>query len=269
MRSMTDSCRGFQLVRGPSGYSLQYVLPGELDGSFEATLFGRGDLLDGTEGVPSRIAKRISPILAGARLVAPWQVHGTAIVQGRPIWSLPQRVKADGVHMDALFEGGEDIACSLRFADCTPVVVAGKNPRPWAVILHSGFRGTLLNIVSVAWSRLMKTYGTLAPADTFVWIGPAIGPCCYSRRLEDPLTIHALSVWKARPPRIEGDFAYFDLISIIASQAEACGIPKENIFSYGCCTSCCRDRFYSYRAGDFHERMLLLAKLRPQSKDKL
>ncbi len=36
---------------------------------------------------------------------------------------------------------------SLRFADCCPVVIASDSPEPWMLLLHSGFVGTVKNIV--------------------------------------------------------------------------------------------------------------------------
>ena len=250
---------GFELIDSPDGYRLRMQMPPELNGVVDAELFCRGPLLDGSRGNPTVIGERMRQMLGGLALVAPWQVHGTAVQQSRRIWAQPSRVKADGVHFDPSFSQGT--VASLRYGDCTPILIAGDHPRPWALILHSGFRGTLANIAAVCVGRIARYYGGIDFRRTHAWIGPAIGPCCYTRRLSDPTSPKALALFGNRFCIPEGDHLRIDLPGIARTQLADAGIPRENIRSLGMCTSCDKSYFYSYRGGDEEDRMILLAKV--------
>ncbi len=252
---------GFDPAFGETGLRLRYVVPGELRDRLSAELFCRGKLLDGTEGVPSRIVKRLAAELGGDFLVTPWQVHGTAVLEGRPLWAFPQRPKADGLLLDAGFDPRGLVRGSLRFADCAPVFVASSHPHPWALILHSGFKGTLLGIFPAAWQKVRSYYGEPDPARTYAWIGPMIGPCCYTRKLTDPLALKAMEKWERYVSPTDDGFVRLDLLHVIAEQAMDAGLPEENIYLMDLCTCCNPDYFYSYRAGDLDDRMMLIAKL--------
>lgn len=256
------SAEGFLLSHDEAGYRLEFVMPDRLKNKMSACMLLRGAYMDGTAGIPSRITQSISMLLNGAPLVAPWQVHGTAVVEARPIWALPQRVKADGVHLDASFCKPGKIVASLRFADCSPIVLASDYPNPWVMILHSGFQGTTKNIFQSAWRRALAFYGKIDVGKTYVWIGPSIGRCCYSRRVDDPSTVNALTLWSGENAQRDGNLIFFDIHGEIRRQVKNIGIPAENVFRYPFCTSCNYDIFYSYRSGDIGDRMTLLASLK-------
>lgn len=255
--------RGFSLICDAGGYRINYEMHGELEESLSASVIARGPLLDGTEGIPLRIADRIG--LDSCALVAPLQVHGTVISECRPIWALPQRVKADGLHLDPLFDPLAMLTASLRFADCVPILIASHRPHAWAIALHSGFKGTLYGLVCSAWERIAGFYGELDPRDIYVWIGPAIGACCYSRRTDDALAVRAMNEWGEELCRLDGDFVHLDLIGEIKKQTSEFGVPDDNVYTLNLCTACSSDKFYSYRSGDSDDRMILLAKLKPQN----
>lgn len=253
---MTD---GFELIHTPEGYRLRMQMPPGLDRVVCAELICRGLLLDGTRANPSVIEGRARHLLRGDALVAPWQVHGTAVQQSRRIWAQPSRMKADGVHIDPAFSQGT--VASLRYGDCTPILIAGDSPHPWALILHSGFRGTLANISASGVARIARHYGGIDFRRTYAWIGPAVGPCCYTRKLSDPTTPDALALFDSRFCVREGDQIRIDLPGIVRAQLADAGIPRENIRSLDMCTCCNKRYFYSYRGGDEEDRMILLAKV--------
>ncbi|MDR1481743.1 MAG: polyphenol oxidase family protein [Synergistaceae bacterium] len=246
-------------------WRVDYVMPESLRGSLSAVLLCRGPLLDGSGGVPSRIVPKIGHILADCRVIAPWQAHGSAIAQGRAIWALPQRVKADGVHLDSSFDRLGRVAAMLRFADCVPILLASASPRPWAVVLHSGFKGTLHDIFGEAWRGLRAFYGSegyiIDPGRTYAWIGPAIGPCCFTRAVTETLALRAAAEWGSEYSRRDGGLVHLDLMGVIAANMRSAGIPTENIMTLPLCSKCHSDKFYSYRSGDSDDRMALIAKL--------
>jgi copper oxidase (laccase) domain-containing protein len=256
---------GFDLTVDGADCRVDYIIPEPLEGKVWAALLCRGTMLEGTRGIPSMIFGRIGRLLGGSRLLAPWQVHGTALTQGRKIWTLPQRVKADGVHLDRSFDERGTVIGSLRFADCAPILIASSVPRPWIVMLHSGFKGTLFDIFGTAWRRIVWFYEmegrAIDPLKTFAWVGPAIGPCCFTRSRSEDLAIRAEKEWSPWNSRRDGDYVRLDIAGEITGRIRSAGIPEENIMTLPLCTRCHSDKFYSYRAGDSDNRMILLAKL--------
>ena len=252
---------GFALFDSPDGFRVEYIMPEALDGKISASIVARGSVMDGTDGIPTRIADRMN--IKYGELVAPLQVHGTAISECRPIWALPQRVNADGLHLDPLFDPRGELIGSLRFADCVPILIVGHRPHAWAIALHSGFKGTLQGIFNSAWQRIGHFYGKLEAKDISVWIGPSIASCCYTRRVSDDLAQRAAREWGSEFCRIDGDSVRLDLKGVIKKQALESGIPSDNIYVLNSCTACNSNKFYSYRIGDIYDRMTLFIKLKP------
>ena len=243
---------GFRLSRTARGAELEFVMPRELEGKFFARLYARGPLNDGALGDPARVWAALSAEYGGRPLAAPHQVHGVNIIEASEREALPSRSEADGIFIDADCR----TLASLRFADCTPVVIAGAGGEPWMMILHSGFKGTLLNISAAALERFG---GERADGKIWAWIGPRIGACCYSRRADDPVTREALAKFSPECAKEKDGFVFFDIGGEIRRQLSACGVPDDNIFDFGGCTRCENEIFYSYRAGDEEKRNFLLA----------
>lgn len=249
------SCKeyeGFRLSRTARGVELEFVMPRELEGKFFARLYARGPLNDEALGDPARVWAALSAEYGGRTLAAPHQVHGVNIIEASEREALPSRSEADGIFIGA----GCRALASLCFADCTPVVIAGAGGEPWMMILHSGFKGTLLNISAAALERFG---GGRAGGKIWAWIGPRIGACCYSRRADDPVTREALAKFLPECAEEKDGFVFFDIGGEIRRQLSARGVPEENIFDFGGCTRCENEIFYSYRAGDEEKRNFLLA----------
>ena len=112
---------GFKTYEDESGIIIEMVMPSVLRESFFAKLYARGALNDAAEGDPETVWKALSACYNNRPLVAPRQVHGVNIIEADGGRTLPQRPDADGVFIE---DGAHPLA-SLRFADCTPVVIAG------------------------------------------------------------------------------------------------------------------------------------------------
>jgi len=236
---------------------LQRILPpGELGTSLEAVFFLRGPMMDRSGGDPGETWKIVGGYAAGLDLVAPAQVHGTAVVEGRRLWALPARPKADGIYLE-----NPQCAGSLRFADCYPVLLASAFPRPWALMLHAGFEGTSRGIIRRSFAYLDKRAGGIRTGETFAWIGPGIGPCCYYRNKgQDPKTALGLSTLPAASWEDLGERVRFDIRKALELQLLSHGLPCSNIFSHGSCTSCNHGDFYSYRTGDSKARLFFVVR---------
>lgn len=189
-------------------------------------------------------------------LTAPEQVHMTNIVKQSDALFLPERPECDGVFINSC---DREAAC-LRFADCTPVILAGSEPEPWILLLHSGFNGTLLNITGESVTKLINSGDIITGKDKiWAWVGPSICKNCYTRKLSDPKTSIAVNTFSKQNFIVNNEYINFDIKSEIRTQLLNIGIASENIMVSTECTNCCNDKYLSYRAGDKIHRMFIIA----------
>lgn len=102
-------------------------------------------------------------------------------------------------------------------ADCGAVFIVDPVRRACAVV-HSGKKGTELGITPKAIARMQEVYRS-EPTDLIVQLAPCI-----------------------RPPAYDIDFA-----AQIVSDCVRAGVPEDQVFDCGTCTSSDLDRYYSYR----------------------
>ena len=179
-------------------------------------------------------------------LIMPSQVHDKNIIhvtdENFTRYILPERPKADGVLLTT-----SKAQASLRFADCAPVLLWGND---WGMILHSGYKGTVLNISGEGLKLIDDAKNACA------WIGPCIGREIYCRDSDDEWTRKGLEAFHTENYDVRGEKIYFDLAGEIKTQLLEAGVNENNITLSGIDTF--RDsRCYSYRRGDIHERMTL------------
>lgn len=208
--------------------------------NISANFFMKGDSLDGINTLPR---------------IMPSQIHGKNIITVNDSniteYALPLRPEADGILLTT-----PNAEASLRFADCAPVMIWGDS---WVMILHSGYKGTVLNISREGLNVVREIFGGEAVKDSCAWIGPCIGRE-YFRKSGDELTVKGIESFHENNYDIDGEKVYFDLAGEIQSQLIECGLDDENITLSGINTLT-DSRCYSYRRGDIHERMTLHVRL--------
>ncbi len=161
------------------------------------------------------------------------QVHGDVILkldrrpEGRP--------KADGSMTNV-----PGLELVVRTADCQAGLFYDPVRRAVAAI-HSGWRGSALNIVGKAVAQMHRVYGS-QPRDIQVTIGPSLGPCCAT--FTDPFTelpafMHAFVRGKN-----------VDLWALSRRQLADAGVRPEHLELRELCTRCHPERFFSHRRGD-------------------
>lgn len=246
--------KGFEYKNENRQKKLRLVMPEVLRSYFFASIYCRGEIMDRSEGDPEKIWKSLSSNYNNVQLVAPHQVHGTEVVPSSSCFALPLRPKADGVLVDT----SSDSLASLRFADCAPVVLASDCPEPWMLLLHSGFAGTVKNIVGKSLVKLSENMSGWNSVRIWAWVGPCICKRCYSRKIGDPSTQNALKVFSPENYSKKNQIAYFNIKGEIKRQLMQCHLPYDNIFEVEECTCCNNNIYYSYRAGDERSRILLL-----------
>ena len=140
------------------------------------------------------------------------QVHGNKIaVVDQPVDSNQHFAGCDG-----LITNQRGLALAVHAADCCAVYIVDA-ARPAIALVHSGRKGTELEIAGKAIEQLTARFGS-KPGDLIVQLSPCI-----------------------RPPHYEIDFA-----AAIVEQCKSRGVA--NIHDSGICTACDLQRYYSYRA---------------------
>jgi YfiH family protein len=164
-------------------------------------------------------------------LFSAYQVHGRTV-------TVVSSESDPRPRCDVLITSSPSKTLMLRYADCTPVLIADTRRQAVAVV-HAGWRGTAVRASAAAVEALSEAFGS-DPRDLVAGIGPAIGPCCYTvgsdvfeAFADRPALFHdgRLDLWEAnRQALIES------------------GVPAEQIEVAGICTQCESDRFFSHRA---------------------
>lgn len=141
---------------------------------------------------------------------------------------------------DAVVTDRPDIGLTIQTADCQAVLIFDPRRRVIANV-HSGWRGSIQNVVGATIEAMKETFGC-HPAHILAGIGPSLGPCCaefVNYRKEIP---EACWAYKSSD-------THFDFWAMSRDQLMAAGVPAGGIESAGMCTRCAADRFFSYRAG--------------------
>jgi hypothetical protein len=168
------------------------------------------------------------------------QVHGDHIIDVADN-RLKEAGEADGMATDK-----EGVFLSVLTADCVPILfsVRGRNV---AAVAHAGWRGTLAGLAGKMVRHLTERYNVDAGLVEAA-LGPSIGACCYeigadvSRPLIEKWGKLAEECLDSR-----NDKEFLDLRQLNRSILEDAGVPPEQIFEVGPCTSCAREDYFSYR----------------------
>ncbi len=187
---------------------------------------------DPTERVDENLRRAAESVGAQREdLFAAYQVHGRAV-------TLVERDTPPRPKCDVLITSSPDRTLLLRYADCTPVLLADTR-RHVIGLAHAGWRGSAVRAAGAAVQALGEAFGT-DPRDLVAGIGPAIGPCCYEVG-DDVVTAFADRPWL---------FAnrHLDLWEANRQALIEAGVPPEHIDMAGVCTQCQSDRFFSHRA---------------------
>lgn len=220
-----------------------------------------GDLVgDGEENVLRNLALvREAFAVPDGRLILMRQVHGDRILLLDGDGPLPETLP----ECDGLISDRPGVALGIRTADCVPIFFADRTCRIIGAA-HAGWRGTALGIAARMVETLAGRFSSRRE-DLTALIGPAIGPCCYQ---VDAPVFDAFSAMPGadlflRPCSERGRWM-LDLALANLLQIREAGVPSENIFTSGLCTSCRRDLFFSHRAGGGSAgRQISLLMMRP------
>ena len=168
------------------------------------------------------------------------QVHGDHIVDVTDP-SLKEAGEADGMVTDE-----KGIFLGVLTADCVPILfsVRGRNV---AAVAHAGWRGTLAGIAAKMVRHLRDRYN-VDPDAVEAALGPSIGACCYEigAGVAEPLVGKWGGAAQKSLQSRDGK-QFLDLRELNRLLLHDAGVPQEQIFPIGPCTSCAREDLFSYR----------------------
>ncbi len=164
------------------------------------------------------------------------QTHGTEVL----IFS---KSRQDGP-VKAFFKGDAMVTdiqnkiLAIQVADCQAVLMYDPFKKVVANV-HSGWRGSIHNIVGYTVKAMKKSFGS-NPADIIAGISPSLGPCCaefinYKHEIPEKL-------WVYKTGR-----DHFDFWRMTCDHLHETGVLQKNICSSNICTRCNTDSFYSFR----------------------
>jgi len=162
--------------------------------------------------------------------------------------------------VDALVTNCKDVALCIFTADCVPVFLF-DTVKNVVALCHGGWRGIINGIVPKTIEIMRSNFGS-SPHDIMAAIGPSIGPCCFKvghdvvKKFEDTFKVSSDII-------IEHGGEYkINLWNAVTMQLKIEGLKGQNIFSSELCTSCNKDKFYSYRRdGSITGRMISIIQL--------
>jgi len=194
----------------------------------------------GTRDLCSRDREELAKALGLDRGVAHMcQVHGNQVLA-------IEEAPAEPPVCDGLATVQQGLALVVQTADCVPLIFWDEDKKAVAAA-HAGWRGALAGVPLRALACLKERFDS-QPASIHVAMGPAIGACCYEVGDE------VVGAFRERFPHAEGLFLpggrgrnHLNLIEANTLQLTEAGVPSEQIYPSGICTSCDTQQFYSYR----------------------
>jgi YfiH family protein len=196
--------------------------------------------------------------IAPDRMVTVNQVHGVGIlrIDGSNYRS------ARSLDADAMITRERGIAIGVETADCVPILLVDP-ASPAVAAVHAGWRSTVQRIVQKAVESMAAEFGSDA-SRIIAAIGPAICGKCYE--VDEPVmgpVRTAFPYWKeVASPRGQDKWS-LDLGRLNRRELIEAGLPPVNIYSFGLCTSCNPDLFYSFRREGRTGRMLSVVMIKP------
>jgi YfiH family protein len=181
------------------------------------------------------------------RIVVAYQVHGADIAiidadasgRGAGPESTPVG-RADGLVTNAV----GPVLMTLH-ADCMPVLLCDPVRRAVGT-LHAGWRGTTADVAGAAVRTMWEAFGSDA-RDLLVYLGPAIGGCCYEVGEDVVEAWRALAGAGAPGIVPSGDRWRFELAAANRWLLERAGVWPDNIDESGICTRCQGDEWFTHR----------------------
>lgn len=193
-------------------------------------------------------------------LVSLKQIHSTTVL------SVTQKdvgkvfTEEPFIEADGLLTNEPGVCLTTFFADCTPFLFFDPVCRVVGAV-HSGWRGTLGQIVCRAVEAMVHHYGSDS-RNILVASGPSIKQCHFEVGQEVyKLFLEQFGEIAEKNTLQKGEKFYIDTDAINVCSLERVGVLQEHIFLNPCCTYCESEKFFSYRRDGETGRMCAMIEL--------
>jgi hypothetical protein len=143
---------------------------------------------------------------------------------------------------DALITDEVKLRIGIRTADCVPILMLDAKNRALAAV-HAGWKGAATEIVKRTIEKMRETFAT-EPGNVFAAMGPCIRACCYEVGEEVAQRFSAQFPEWGEEDRAKRNL---DLVEANRRQLLGMGVPPDQVFDSGLCTTCDSVQFFSYR----------------------
>jgi polyphenol oxidase len=169
-------------------------------------------------------------IPSNMQLIVPDQVHGVDIVL------IDDNKNNEMVEADGVITCRHDICLSITTADCLPVIIADPKTGYFAAV-HVGWRSFVGGIVENIFQQ--DEFLNLDLESVHFFIGPGIGDCCFEVGADVAMLFDEQFI------RYRNGIHYVALREAVENKLKMLGAGY--ISGIQECTSCRKDRYYSYR----------------------
>lgn len=152
-------------------------------------------------------------------------------------------------NIDGLLTSEKNLLLVTHYADCVPLYFY-DSAKSVIALVHSGWRGTLMDIGGETVRELKRIYGSNA-GDLIVAFGPHIRNCCFEvdRDVADAFKDKFIFAQEYMSHRSDGKWL-IDLEGLISENLERQGVNSDNIYGCSICTKCNNDIFFSHRGSN-------------------
>jgi YfiH family protein len=185
--------------------------------------------------------------------------HAVTLTQVHGIHCVDASCAPAGVVADACFSRRAGYVCSVRTADCLPILLCNSAGDEVAAI-HAGWRGLVAGVIESSLSCLQST-----PTELLAWLGPAIGPQRFEvgAEVREQFLAAATAATEFQTAACfapSGEKYLADLYGLARVRLAAAGIPRTWGGSH--CTYTESGLFHSYRrdgaaAGRIHSLIMI------------
>lgn len=231
MSELIQKTSGDYVIKGgPSGFyggvAGRVVNTSDYNGSRGAIRMIEKSILEKITGIDSR------------NIIMLEQVHGDSIIH---VVSEPSEDQVAVAEADGLITALPGICLVIRTADCVPVFMYDPVEKVLGAV-HSGWKGTLLDISGRCVNDIVRIYGS-KPENMYAFILPSIGPEFYEVNND---------VAKFFPDETEerDGKLFVNLWQRVEKSLKKEGIDESRIFNSGICNRKNCKEFYSHRNGD-------------------
>lgn len=151
-------------------------------------------------------------------------------------------------NIDGLITTESDLMLITYYADCVPLYFYDPSKKVIALV-HSGWKGTLLNIGVEAIRKLKESFDC-DPSNIVVAFGPHIKSCCFEVDYDVASIFFETFPNSKECIEKQNNKWHIDLERIIMYNLLNNGINPENILGCKICTKCHKSVFFSHRGSN-------------------